>query len=127
MEWISGNVFIRPMGGKDGLRPGDVVKGHLHNYDHTSIFFSGLWQVRRWQPIVNEAGEPQRLPDGSQAFYETDNFEREGPFHLLIEANSLHEFTFLGPGMARAWCVYSHRNPQGDVAEHYSGWIEAYQ
>jgi hypothetical protein len=21
MEWISGNVFIRPMGGREGLRP----------------------------------------------------------------------------------------------------------
>ena len=54
MEWISGNVFIRPMGGREGLLPDEVIAGHTHNLDHTSIFFCGRWRARKWQRLVNE-------------------------------------------------------------------------
>ena len=128
MEWISGNVFIRPMGGREGLRPGKVIAGHTHNFDHTSIFFCGRWRTRKWQRIVDAAGVPTKLADGSDAWHLVVDMERDGPFHLLIEAGAKHEFTFLGPDnvVGRAWCVYSHRSPQGDVAVDYTGWHEAY-
>jgi hypothetical protein len=77
MEWISGNVFIRPMGGREGLRPGAVVSGHTHNFDHTSIFFCGRWRVRKWLPVEVE---------GKAGWLLQYDFAREGPFHLLIEA-----------------------------------------
>ena len=126
MEWVSGNVFIRPMGGRDGLRPGEVVTGHTHNFDHTTIFFCGRWRVRKWVPVVREDGSPI---EGQWA--QLVDVMREGPFHLLIEGHARHEFTFLGPegvnDVGRAWCVYSHRTPQGEVSEHYTGWWDAYQ
>jgi hypothetical protein len=127
MEWVSGNVFIRPMGDREGLKPGQVVTGHVHNFDHTSIFFCGRWRVRKWVPVVREDGSLVD-PDGANGEWAMlVDFEREGPFHLLIEAHARHEFTFLGPGVGKAWCVYSHRTPQGEVSEHYTGWWEAYR
>ena len=124
MEWVSGNVFIRPMGGRDGLRSGEVVAGHTHNFDHTTIFFCGRWRVRKWVPVVREDGSSI---EGEWA--QLADVTRDGPFHLLIEAHARHEFTFLGPDgvIGRAWCVYSHRTSQGEVSEHYTGWWDAYQ
>jgi hypothetical protein len=112
-DWVSGNVFIRAMGeGGMGLKPGEVVGGHLHRFDHTSIFFCGNWHVTKWEP------------GGAVAF----DFEREGPFHVLIEKDCKHEFTFLGGApVGHAWCVYSHRYPQGDVSLEYTGWMAAYE
>jgi hypothetical protein len=154
VEWISGNVFIRPMGGLEGLRPGDVVRGHTHNFDHTTIFFGGRWRARKWCRAVPESGDPVLLPDGNEAWLLAVDMERDGPFHLLIEAGARHEFTFLGSpvpawmesyisalspeearafqaqhtlAVGRAWCVYSHRTPQGDIALHDTGWHEAYR
>jgi hypothetical protein len=112
-DWISGNVYIRAMGknGK-GLKLGEVVKGHKHNFDHTSIFFCGNWHIVKW------------APDGETRF----DFKRAGPFHLLIEKDTKHEFTFLGGApIGHAWCVYSHRTPQGEVSLEYNGWLDAYQ
>ena len=147
MEWVSGNIFIRQMTGQELFKPGQVVAGHTHNFDHTSIFFCGRWWVRKWVPVVREPfGESVLSPvgiasakptpgDGSPVDPDGANgewavladFEREGPFHLLIEAHARHEFTFLGPGVGRAWCVYSHRTPQGDVSVDYTGWHKAYR
>ena len=149
MEWISGNVFIRPMGGRLGLRPGEVLAGHTHNFDHTTICFAGQWRVRKWVPMVRDDGSPI-----AGEWAQIIDLQRDGPFHVLIEAGARHEFTFLGAAVpawmeryiaklppaealafreeysravGRAWCVYSHRNPQGDVVEHNTGWDEAYQ
>ena len=125
MEWISGNIFVRPMGGEAGLEPGQKIDG------------------------VQLA-----LPGGKPAWVLLDDFERHGPFHLLIEASCRHEFTFLGHqisywmekylaklsaadaqavraeyalSLGKAWCVYSHRTPQGDVSEASTGWDTAYR
>lgn len=119
MEWISGSIFIRPMG---PFEPGQQVDGHAHRFDHTTIFFNGRWLARRARPAVG--------PGGENIWVEDARVEREGPFHLLIEAGCQHSFTFIGaadgaPG--EAWCVYSHRNPQGEVSEAYTGWDKAYQ
>jgi hypothetical protein len=113
MEFVSGSIFIRVMGedGK-GLKPGEVVAGHKHNFDHTTICFCGNWHVTKWEP------------GGAVAF----DFEREGPFHVLIEKDCLHEFTFLGGApVGWAYCVYSHRTPQGEVSLVETGWLPAYE
>lgn len=113
MEWVSGSIFIRPMGedGK-GLKPGESVPGHTHNFDHTTICFIGNWHIRKWKPGTDEI---------------SFDFEREGPFHVLIEKDCKHEFTFLGGApRGHAWCVYSHRTPQGEVSEVQTGWYPAY-
>jgi hypothetical protein len=125
-EWASGNVYIRTMGaGRFGLEVGEVISGHTHNFDHTSIFFNGRWKVKRWSKLVDGAGTEQE----SWVIVPGDEFERDGPFHLLIHAGCKHEFTYLGSpdGMpGRAWCVYSHRNPQGEVVDNWNGWSPAY-
>lgn len=111
VEFVSGNVFIRVMGEGKGLKPGEKVGGHLHRFDHTSIFFCGNWHVTKWEP------------GGAVAF----DFEREGPFHVLIEKDCKHEFVFLGGAeVGWAYCVYSHRTPQGEVSIEQTGWYPAY-
>lgn len=113
MEFVSGSIFVRVMGedGK-GLKPGEVVGGHTHRFDHTTICFCGDWHVRKWNP------------DGTLAH----DFERAGPFHLLIEAEARHEFTFLGgANVGWAYCLYSHRTPQGEVSLVETGWPAAYE
>lgn len=125
IEWSSGNVYIRTMGGRGGMEKGDVIAGHTHNFDHTSIFFNGRWKVRRWSRLANTPPEEET----SWFIAPGDEFERDGPFHLLVYAGSKHEFTYLGSpdGMlGKAWCVYSHRSPQGEVVENWNGWTPAY-
>jgi hypothetical protein len=65
MKWISGNIFIRPMGGSDGLESGHAVPGHTHNFDHTSILFNGHWRVRKWRPAVTGDGKSMIGADGA--------------------------------------------------------------
>jgi hypothetical protein len=107
MEFISGNIFIRPI----KLKPGEIMGGHTHHFDHTSILFCGDWRVKKWNV------------DGDLAF----EFDRTGPFHVLIEKDCRHEFTFLGGAPeGHAYCVYSHRTPQGEISQVYAGWPDAY-
>ena len=70
VEFVSGSIMIRVMGDGEGLKKGEIVGGHTHAFDHTSIFFCGNWHVKKWEP------------DGTLSH----DFEREGPFHVLIEA-----------------------------------------
>lgn len=106
MEWVSGNIFIRP---NTLAKAGDVTGGHTHNFDHTTVVFKGAIRVKA------------TLPDGSV-------IERDfaAPAHCLIRADSMHEITALADDTVY-WCVYAHREPQGDVVQEVTGWYEAYQ
>lgn len=105
MEFASGNIYIR----KNELKNvGDRVGGHKHNFDHTTIVFTGAVHVRAV------------CPDGrviEQDFH--------APTHFLVKAEVKHEITALEDG-TEFWCVYSHRTPQGEVVEEFNGWSEAY-
>lgn len=103
-EWISGNIFIRPNPGKAG----DVIGGHTHNFDHTTIVFRGAVKVEA------------TTPDGRVRVQEF-----RAPAHFLVKAEVKHEITFLEDG--EFWCVYSHRDPQARISEVYEGWMEGYQ
>lgn len=101
MEWASGNIYIRP-----NVLPktGDKINGHKHNFDHTSIVFTGSVHVRGV------------CPDGrviEQDFH--------APSHFLVLKDVEHEITALEDGTT-FWCVYSHRSPQGDVVQDHNGW-----
>lgn len=106
MEWVSGNVFIRP-----NKLPaiGDAVDGHTHNFDHTTIVFTGAVKVTA------------TTPDGRV-------IERDfnAPSHFLVKAEVTHRIVATEPG-TEFWCVYAHRTPQGDVVQEYSGWPDAYR
>lgn len=105
MEWVSGNVYIRP---NTLAKAGDLVAGHKHGFDHTTIVFRGAVHVKA------------TLPDGGV-------IERDfaAPAHFLVKADVEHEITALADDTV-FWCVYSHREPQGDVVQEFTGWEEAY-
>jgi hypothetical protein len=105
VEWQSGNVFIRP---NTLAKAGDVTLGHTHNFDHTTILFKGKFRIvaklENGQEIVREA---------------------EAPAHFLIRAHVRHEITALSDNTVY-WCVYSHRDHQGEVVQQFEGFTEAY-
>lgn len=111
-EIISGNIFIRPNHGKAG----DKVRGHAHNFDHTTICYQGTIRIGRRLPGETEqtvielrapaADEPSRLS------------------HALIVAGVEHEIEFVTDGVF--WCVYAHRDAQGRVTQEVTGWEPAY-
>lgn len=103
MEFVSGNILVRPMKRKAG----QVVDGHKHNFDHTTIVFTGAVRVKA------------KLPSGhliEQEFH--------APSFFLVRKDVEHEITFLEDG--ECWCVYAHRTPQGDVVQVATGWPPAY-
>lgn len=106
MEWVSGNVLIRP---NEHMAKGQVIDGHEHNFDHTSIVFTGAVSV------------VATGPDG-----QVKKGEFRAPAHFLVRADWTHKITALADDTT-FWCVYAHRTPQGDVVQHYTGWPEAYR
>jgi hypothetical protein len=104
-EWVSGNIFIRP---NELPEVGDKVDGHKHNFDHTTIVFRGAVHVKA------------KKPDGT--VIERDF---EAPSHFLVRADVEHEITATQPNTV-FWCVYSHRDPQARIVQHYDGWTPAY-
>lgn len=138
LEWTAGksNIFIRPM---CFTRPGYIHDGHEHEFDHTVIYAN--------QPIRAEA----EFADGSkleQDFQPKD----DGLGHFLIDANVKHRLRNMRPSDEEivqsvdamspeqmraelirmksrplvAWCVYGHRDPQGEVLQRDIGWSKAY-
>lgn len=111
-EWVSGSIFIRPM---RMLAKGESIEGHTHNFDHTTIIFRGAVTIK---------GEK---PDGSvkEGVFKSPRPDWHGPSHALINAEVRHTITAMEDGTI-AWCVYSHRDPQGEVWQQYNGWQDAY-
>lgn len=104
MEWVSGNIFIR----KSWIdKKGGFIPGHKHNFDHTTIVFRGSIHVKA------------TLPDGSI-------IERDfvAPSHFLVKKDVTHLITALEDD-SEFWCIYSHRNAQGEVIQVWDGWREA--
>ena len=92
-ERVSGNIFIRPSG---ILAAGKVMPRHVHNFDHTTIVFSGSIRIR--------------------ADDEAEGCVLKAPAEFLVRAGVAHEITALEDGTVY-WCVYSHRDAQGEVMQ----------
>ena len=105
MEWASGNIFIRE---NRMEKAGEVCAGHTHNFDHTTIVFQGSVRVRA------------TLSSG-----ETVDRTFSAPGHFLVRAEVTHEITALEDRTV-FWCVYSHRNAQGEVVQAHDGWRDPY-
>lgn len=103
-ELVLGNIFVRRNLGKKG----DVVQGHTHNFDHATFVAAGVVEVVQQRP--NQAAK-------TRVFHAGDVF--------LVYADTHHQITFLEDGQFN--CIYSHRDHQGRVVEHYTGWEEAYR
>ena len=99
-ETASGNIYMRKM----RKSKGEVVEGHTHNFDHTSIFFTGSFHVKA------------KLPNGTVV-----EQDFTAPAHALIRKDVEHEITCLSDE-GEFWCVYSHRSPQGDIVQEWNGW-----
>lgn len=108
MEIIAGgNIYIRK-----GTVPnaGEVVEGHAHNFDHVTLVRRGSFRIEQ----LDETGNVVRAVDRDAI---------EG--HVLIKAGVIHRLTALEDNSVY-WCIYAHRNPQGEVLENYDGWTPAY-
>lgn len=118
-EYIAGFEFIRE---PDALLPeGSVVETHTHNHHHNTHLTIGLWEVYRYQPIVNDAGERtgwNELP--------VLQIQGGGPRSIVpIPANMKHKFVLLkGWGFYR--CVFAHRDAEGNYSEAPQGYASAY-
>ena len=109
MEWISGNIFIRPF---KMAKAGDAMDGHYHNFDHTTLIVAGAFKCEA------------TLEDGRVV----ERFFGEGQphgRHCLIKARVRHRFIALFDN-SEGMCVYSHRTPQGEVSLVNTGWDDAY-
>jgi len=106
-EQVSGNIYIRPC---LLSKKGDKVQGHEHNFDHTTIFFSGSFHVKFYDP---ETGESREM-------------DFAAPDFLLIKKNIHHEISSTSEGESIFWCVYSHRDPNGEVVQEFSNRLESY-
>ena len=105
MEYVSGNIFIREM---SLPKKGDVVKGHTHNFDHTTYVVRGAVRIESLNP------------DGSvkQSAVKT---AKDGKNWVLIKAEVCHRITALEDN-TMAHCIYSHRTPQDEIHQVYTGW-----
>jgi len=104
MEFKSGNIFIRPIESDAGSHTG----GHTHNFDHTTIVFTGSVRVRA------------TLVDGTEV---EETFAAPGYF--LVKKDVTHDIEALEDDTVY-WCVYSHRDAQGEVTQEANGWTAAY-
>lgn len=113
VEWVSGSIFIRRV---RLTKDGKPMDGHNHKFDHTTIIFIGAVRIK------------QRWYRDGQMFTKEEDFT--APAHAFIDKNIDHEITALSD-RAEFWCVYSHRDAQGNVVLENKGWkpgdsVEAY-
>ena len=110
MEWVSGNIFIRSNPHRLD-KAGDTVEGHSHNFDHTLFVLKGRVRL------------DFELPDGrkfSLVKHAPDDEYRDTRCHMLIHAGVKHTITAETDDCI-VWCVFSHRNAQGEVIQVYNG------
>ena len=100
-EFACGNIFIRTKG---KLTKGQIIEGHKHNFDHTSLVLSGAIRLTK----------------------NGETTECRAPSWVLIEAGVEHQIEVLEEGTV-FWCVYAHRNPQGEIVQEYTGWYKGNQ
>jgi hypothetical protein len=109
MEYQSGNIMMRPMFFEYA---GEVMEGHHHNFDHTTVVFAGSALIER----LSDDGVVERA-----VTVKADSKHN----WVLIKAKSYHRITALEDN-TRVHCIYSHRNPQAEIVEEYDGWAESY-
>lgn len=107
MELVLGNIFIRP---NILAKEGDTVKGHAHNFDHTTYVCRGSVRITRTKPNGDTL---------SKVIRSVDTY----PF-VMILAEDTHEIVALEDDTV-FHCIYAHRTPQGEVTQVYEGWSYA--
>ena len=100
-----GNIHVYP---NRFEKAGEKCPGHTHNFDHAMLFLRGEFQ-----------GE-MKLPSG-----QIIHRKFIAPDYCLVKSDVEHEITALTDD-ALFWCVFSHRDPQGNIIDEYSGNMSAY-
>jgi len=118
-EYNVGFEFVREP--EAPLPEGHIIETHTHNHHHNTHLTMGLWEVHRYQPIVDDGGERTGWQE-----LETLTIQGGGARSIVpIPANRKHKFILLkGPGFYR--CVFAHRDADGNVIEHTQHYTSAY-
>jgi quercetin dioxygenase-like cupin family protein len=104
--FTSGNIQIRPL---QFAKAGDGIEPHNHFFDHTTYCVRGRMRVTVRDVAMNPLREVSLGP-GEWALVEAGK-----PHSIVAEVDDT-----LGH------CIFSHRDPQGDVVQQYTGWEAAY-
>ncbi len=135
-EYASGNIYLRPayLGNK-----GSKIHGHKHHFGHTMFFTQAmptLWEIfKKWVElnIYQTKAQKQAEEDARSSFGYVAEVKRVWPNgdinymkyrvgeHAFVEAECEHEITSLADRV-RFTCIYSHRDPQGEVVQEMTGW-----
>lgn len=125
-EFTIGFELIREPNGL--LETGDVVATHTHNHAHNTDLTMGLWEVRRFQPVVDQDGKQKAGADGTPDWVALPSLiiRGGGPRSTIhIPANMRHEFRVVeGPAFYR--CRFVHRDRDGNPSEVLQGYDSAY-
>jgi hypothetical protein len=109
MDFISGNIFVREMRFD---RIGQDRGGHKHNFDHTTYVVRGAIRV-------------EHLADDGSVLRAVEKRATDGRNWVLIRAHAAHRVIALEADTV-AHCIYSHRDPQGEVVQAWDGFTPAY-
>lgn len=100
-------------------KTGDEVMFHKHNFAHVSQIRRGSAHVVKLAEVAGQTnldGTPMLIKIAERDFASVSEF--------LVEANEWHEITALEDNTEIA-CMFTHRNPNGDVVQVYNGWNAA--
>ena len=103
-EFEQGTIFIRQMLLPE---PNSYVRGHGHNFGHTTYIVKGSALVLR---MIDGVLCKRTVSAGEW---------------LYVEAGVEHAIIALEGGTL-GHCIYSHRNHEGEVVPSYEGWTPAY-
>ena len=109
-ERALGNIFIRKMKFKNA---GDVMEGHAHNFDHTTIVFTGSIKVEFKRSDGTSGERIYHAPKKGKPVNPQDGY-------VLVRADTEHKITAL-EDYTEAWCVFAHRDEHGEVVQKYEG------
>ena len=110
-----GNIAFRTGG---PMAKGDIVQGHLHNYDHVTMVSHGSMLIEVMSGPAMDGVTQSVIKSTVKSAKEARNF-------VLILAGVAHRFTALEDGTVYQ-CVYAHRDEEGNAVDFYTGWEAAY-
>lgn len=95
-------------------KKGDITGNHEHHFDHMSFVANGSIRVVARDLVGNILWE--------------NDFVARDPVRdcFLVKKEVRHEITALEDDTL-FYCMYSHRTPQGDVVQEYTGYEAAYR
>ncbi len=135
------NIGIRRFGMDGIMKKGQETIGHRHNYDHPTLVVTGSLLVEQIEvpPYIEDEwfkGQTVDPNDPATLIVPWDVLLKNStkrivspaakPGELIgIAANTWHRIIALEDGTSYV-CIFSHRNPKGEVTQRFMGNYEAY-